>query len=146
MRINHRESHPEQSRTGFVSSPCRLTMGESSGVSNNGDTSRLGATAKREDHGHSLTLYYSLTQEQSLICNVCHESIARGCWCYYCTDCDCGTHLDSVEAEAVGASENNGGGETEDIELMVMKFRHRMRMQSMLAGMVSSSINGARLR
>lgn len=77
---------------------------------------------------------------------MCWESIAKGCWCYCCTDCDYGTHLDCVEAEAMEASVDNGEDKTEEIGLMMIKFQHKIKTQSMLAIMVSSSIDRTRLR
>ncbi|KAK3419979.1 hypothetical protein EUGRSUZ_G00755 [Eucalyptus grandis] len=77
--------------------------------------------AKRKDHEHPhIVLFPDARIEPDL---TCQESIAKGCWCYYCTDCDYGTRLDCVEDEAMEASVDNGGDETEDIGLMMMMYQ-----------------------
>ena len=58
---------------------------------------------EREDHDHTLTLFYSFPKEDQLdlilICDVCHCPIAKTSWVYYCKLCRYGTHLDCVVSE-----------------------------------------------
>ncbi|KAI6678616.1 hypothetical protein NL676_039412 [Syzygium grande] len=64
----------------------------------------------RERRGHVLLPLHDLHPE----CAELAGSTTEGCWCYYCTGYDYRTHMGRVEAEAVEASEDNGGDETED--------------------------------
>ncbi|KAK2633236.1 hypothetical protein EUGRSUZ_L00189 [Eucalyptus grandis] len=160
IRTIHHELHPEHPLHFLPSPPYEGREFTCNACGDDGDTSSyncsihqydlyaectdLATRAKRKDHEHPhIVLFPDARIEPDL---TCQESIAKGCWRYYCTDCDYGTDLDCVEDEAMEASVDNGGDETEDIGLMMMMLQHQMKMQSMHTSMVSSSINRTRLR
>ncbi|CAI9103231.1 OLC1v1001680C1 [Oldenlandia corymbosa var. corymbosa] len=75
---------------------------------------------KRDDHEHSLWLYYSSPlpeddHDTSLDCHVCQEYVPRDSWNYYCAEDGFGTHFACINAEAivptVEEEEEGGGGE-----------------------------------
>ncbi|KAI6678610.1 hypothetical protein NL676_039406 [Syzygium grande] len=93
MRAIHHESYPEHPLRFLPSPPY------------NGG--RVHAQCMRKRRGHILLPQHDFHPE----CTELAGSITEGCWCHYCTGYDYCTHLGCVEAEAVEASEDNGGDE-----------------------------------
>ncbi|KFK41231.1 hypothetical protein AALP_AA2G102500 [Arabis alpina] len=73
-------------------------------------------TMKHDEHAHTLTLLYSPPLQEGRIfnCDVCHETIPRSFWLYYCQKCDWGTHLHSCAVEEEEKPKRGGreGGES----------------------------------
>ncbi|KAK6933688.1 DC1, partial [Dillenia turbinata] len=109
---------------------------------------QLSETLKREDHDHPLALLSSLPYEPVdentfFACDVCGLSVPEGCWVYYCSECDYATHLDCVTAEPSSLEESIQGHLATQLKLQ--ELEHRMKMNNMVAIMISSSISGARI-
>ncbi|KAJ0438919.1 putative chromatin regulator PHD family [Helianthus annuus] len=60
----------------------------------------LPETVKRDDHKHTLKLFYSCpVKDEDFYCDVCHGEVQKDCWVYYCEPCNYGSHLDCVDSE-----------------------------------------------
>ncbi|XP_022872655.1 uncharacterized protein LOC111391632 [Olea europaea var. sylvestris] len=71
-----------------------------------------------KSHTHPLNLLHSTpnSSEDDLIytCDVCDGTLSEGYWCYYCPDCDFGTHLECIKSSDLSKEEDDQEEEEEE--------------------------------
>ncbi|GAB4846392.1 hypothetical protein Ancab_025397 [Ancistrocladus abbreviatus] len=81
------------------------------------DCAHLPKVMKRDDHRHTLALYYSFPYFQysgEEYCDVCRNSIDKRRWVYGCRQCKYWCHSDCIFREAISLSEDDEDEDEDD--------------------------------